>query len=272
MKQTQIYLSMLLMTSLLTLTSCQDVVGTGGELSEILMNKTLVIGTNAEYAPFEYLDGASQTVVGFDMDVVGLLETHLENTYDVDINVVVKDMAFDGLIGSLQANQIDLIAAAFTKNAERAESVLFSDIYYQAQTVVVMKSNQTKIIDYASLSGLKLGAQLGTVQVDFALEASGSAQNIKALASLSTLLSDLEVGNLDAILVEKPVAMNMVQKQSGLKYTEEIAFADDDGYAFATNHGKEAFIDEINTVIFKATEDGSLASMYVAALDASLGG
>lgn len=256
----------------MTLTSCQDVLGSGGNLDLIIASKTLVVGTNAEYAPFEYLDGPSQKVVGFDIDVIGLLESHLESLYEIDLNVVIKDMAFDGLIGALQANQIDLIAAAFTKNDERAKSVLFSDIYYQAQTVVVTKKNQTKVTDYASLNGLKLGAQLGTVQANFALEATGDPKNVKALGSLSTLLSDLEVGNLDALLVEKPVAMNMVSKQTNFTYMDSISFNDDDGYAFATNHGQEGLITQVNQMIAEASASGLLSSMYVEALDESLGG
>ena len=117
-----IALSSLLLTSLFTLASCQNVLGTGGDLDKIVAKKTLVIGTNAEYAPFEYLSGASQKIVGFDIDVVKLIEEKIEATYDIDLNVVIKDMNFDGLIGSMNSNQIDLIAAAFTKTEEREKT------------------------------------------------------------------------------------------------------------------------------------------------------
>ena len=36
---------------------------------------------------------------------------------------------------------------------------------------------------------------------------------VKALGSLATLISDLEVGNLDALLVERPVALNIINKK-----------------------------------------------------------
>ena len=124
----------------MTLSACQNVIGTGGSLDQIIASKTpLVVGTNAEYAPFEYLDGASQKVIGFDMDMVALIETAIEAKYEIDLKVVVKDMAFDGLIGAMNSKQIDFIAAAFTKTAEREESLLFSDIYYEAQTVLVVR-------------------------------------------------------------------------------------------------------------------------------------
>ena len=263
-------LSTLFLTSLISLTACQSSIGTGGNLDKIVASKTLVVGTNAEYAPFEYLDGASQTVVGFDIDVVALIESAIEEQFNIDLKVEIKDMAFDGLIGAMTSNQIDFIAAAFTRTDERAESVLFSDIYYQAETVLVVKQDQSKISDYASLTGLKLGAQLGTVQVDFANEASGDANKVKALGSLATLISDLEVGNLDALLVERPVALNILNKNSGYAMIDDIDFADDDGYAFASNYGSEDLINLINGVITSAKSDGSLDQLFVDALTESL--
>lgn len=264
-------LSSLLLTSLLSLTGCGSVLGTGGDLDKIIETKTLVVGTNAEYAPFEYLNGANQEVVGFDLDIVALIEKKIEEKFDIDLNVVIKDMAFDGLIGAMNSKQIDLIAAAFTKNEEREKSLLFSDVYYQAQTVIVVKDNETRITDYASLKGLALGAQLSTVQVDFAEEASGSAKNVKALGSLSTLINDLIVGNLDALLVEKPVALNILNKRNGYAMIDTIAFADDDGYAFATNYGSEALISVVNEVIVENKANGNLDQLFVDALAASLG-
>jgi arginine/lysine/histidine transporter system substrate-binding protein len=243
----------------------------GGNLSEIVSSKTLVVGTNAEYAPFEYLDASTNTVVGYDMDVVALIKEAIETEYSIELNVVISDMSFDGLIGSMNSNQIDFIAAAFSKNAEREETLLFSDIYYQAQTVLVTKEDNTSITDMASLNGLSLGAQLGTVQVDFATEAVGESGEIKALASISTLILDLNAGNIDAICVEKPVAQTIVAANEGLKIIDTIAFADDEGYGFASNYGCESLISLINGVISTNQANGVLDSLFVDALNESLG-
>ncbi|MFA6942337.1 MAG: transporter substrate-binding domain-containing protein [Bacilli bacterium] len=264
-----------LMLSVLAVTSlsgCGNVSGHGGDLEAIVKTKTLVVGTNAEYAPFEYLKGASTEVYGYDMDVVSLIKEEIESQYDIDLKVVVKDMAFDGLIGSMNANQIDFIAAAFSKNDERAKSVLFSDIYYQAETVLVVKEGNNSITDYASLAGLAIGAQLGTVQVDFASEAVTSSGSVKPLGSIATLLSDLSVGNIDALMVEKPVAQNIIAKSSGYKIIDNIAFPDDDGYAFASNYNiGEDLINLINGVITVNKENGVLDGLFVDALNKSLG-
>lgn len=240
----------------------------GGNLEEIVKSKTLVVGTNAEYAPFEYINTAGK-VVGYDIDVVGLIETKIEATYDIDLNVVITDMPFDGLIGSMNSNQIDFIAAAFSKDAEREKTLAFSNIYYKAQTVLVVKDNNTSVTDYDSLSGKKLGAQLGTVQVDFATEATGES-NVSAIASLSGLILDLQVGNIDALVVEKPVAQNIVGKNNGFKIIDTIPFADDDGYGFATNKGNDSLIALLNEVIIENQANGKLDEMFASALEESL--
>jgi polar amino acid transport system substrate-binding protein len=259
----------LVATIALGASSCSSVKAHGGDLQGILESQTLVVGTNAEYSPFEYISSKTGKVVGYDIDLVNLFESFIETKYNIDLKVIIKDMAFDGLIGSMNAGQIDFIAAAFSKDAEREETLLFSDIYYQAQTVLVVKEDEKSITDYNSLNGIKLGAQLGTVQVDFAAEATGE-NNVKALGSLSTLILDLTVGNVTALVVEKPVAENIISKNSGYKIIDTISFADDDGYGFATNKGNEALVAELNEFISINQTNGKFAELFVKAQEEAL--
>lgn len=259
----------LVTTFALGVASCSSVKAHGGDLQGILESQTLVVGTNAEYAPFEYISSKTGKVVGYDIELVNLFESFIETKYNIDLKVVIKDMTFDGLIGSMTANQIDFIAAAFSKDEEREQTLLFSDIYYQAQTVLVVKENYNDITDYDSLNGKKLGAQLGTVQVDFATGATGES-NVKALGSLATLILDLAVGNVHALVVEKPVAQNIVSKNSGYKIIDTIAFADDDGYGFATNKGNEALVAELNEFISINQQNGKFDELFVKAQEEAL--
>ena len=137
--------------------SCSAFSASGGNLNEIVKKKKLVVGTNAEYAPFEYLACSlqkvcySEKVIGYDIDVVKLISDEIEKRYDIELEIQIKNMSFDGLLGSLKANQIDFIAAAFTKTEAREKFVLFSDIYYQAKTVLVVKENDNSINEYEDL-------------------------------------------------------------------------------------------------------------------------
>ena len=93
----------------LSLSSCTSY---KGDLSTIVSTKTLVVGTNAEYSPFEYTNSAGK-IMGFDVDFMDLVAKSLGTKYNTTVSITWKNMNFDGLIGSLQGNQIDCIAAAF---------------------------------------------------------------------------------------------------------------------------------------------------------------
>jgi ABC-type amino acid transport substrate-binding protein len=247
--------SSLSLASVLILASCGSGVSSGN-LDRIVESSKIIIGTNAEYPPFEFVtvDGK---LAGLDIELGKLLGEELSVKYNKTISVEFVDMPFDGLIGSLQANQIDMIAAAFSKNEEREKVVLFSDVYYQAKTVLLVK-NTTSINSIDQLAGLKLGAQLGTIQEGFASDIINNQDNLKALASLTTLTLDLKNNNINAILVEEPVANAIVKNNSDLKVINTLAFEDDDGYAFASKKDATALIAFINETINKWKSSGKI--------------
>lgn len=93
--------------------------------------EVLKMGTNAAFAPFEYIEGTKK--VGFDI-------TMSENiAQDAGMKLEVVDMAFDSLIGALQANQIDFIAAGMSVTDERKKNVDFSQPYYSSNQVIIVR-------------------------------------------------------------------------------------------------------------------------------------
>lgn len=100
-----------------------ETIATSGEV--------LKMGTNAAFAPFEYIEGTKK--VGFDI-------TMSENiAEDAGMKLEVIDMAFDSLIGALQAGQIDFIAAGMSVTEERKKNVDFSQPYYSSNQVIIVR-------------------------------------------------------------------------------------------------------------------------------------
>lgn len=85
--------------------------------------RTVAIGTNAEYAPFEYLD-SNGDLTGFDIDLMNAIAE------EAGFEVKWVDLPFDSLLGSIEAGDIEAIAASIAPTEERAKSVDFSDVYY----------------------------------------------------------------------------------------------------------------------------------------------
>ncbi|MFW6149710.1 MAG: transporter substrate-binding domain-containing protein, partial [Atribacterota bacterium] len=76
-------------------------------LSSVAAPEKIIVGTSADWPPFEWVD-ANNNFVGFDMDLMKILASIQE--YEVEIN----DIGFDSLIPALQSGRIDLIAAGAT--------------------------------------------------------------------------------------------------------------------------------------------------------------
>lgn len=260
--------------SLVTSCSSGSVAASGGDLTQIYEKGSIVIGTNAEYPPFEFVGCKTkflgmcfqEELQGLDIEIAKLIGEELSTQAGKTVDVHFKNMDFDGLIGSLQAEEIDLIAAAFSATEERDLVVDFSDTYYVAQTVLVVSDDST-IDDLTDLEGLTIGAQLGTVQEWMAEDVVGENGTVKALADLSTLVLDILAGNNDGLLVELPVANTIIGANPSLKIVDGLVFPDDDGYAFATLNGQQGLLDVVNSVIAEITTDGTLYELYIQAVE-----
>ena len=93
--------------------------------------ETLVVGTNAAFPPFEYVEGTD--IVGFDISMGQKIAVK------ADAKLEVVDMAFDSLIPALQAGTIDFIAAGMSVTEERKKNVDFSEPYFSSEQVIIVR-------------------------------------------------------------------------------------------------------------------------------------
>ena len=100
-------------------------------------DKQLVVATNAEFAPWEYKEG--NQYFGIDMEIAQLFATEL------GMELVIEDMDFDNVVGSVGKQNIDIAMSGITITAERAEVVNFSDSYYTESIVIVHKAADTSL-------------------------------------------------------------------------------------------------------------------------------
>ena len=97
---------------------------------------TIVMGTNAEFEPFEYMDG--DEVIGFDVEVAK------EIAADMKKNLKIENMNFDSLITALVSGKVDMIIAGMTITDERKQNVDFSDSYYTSTQVIIIRKASLK--------------------------------------------------------------------------------------------------------------------------------
>lgn len=181
----------------------------------------LVVATSLDFPPFEYMIG--NKIAGIDMEIAKLLAAYLNKT------LVVVNMQFEAVVTSVSTiDTYDIGMAGLTITPERQKSVDFSDAYFGATQMLVVKEGD-KTFDgltdakqveekLASLSGeaAKCGGQKGTTS-QFYVEGSedfgfNGFKNLKfsGYAGASQAVADMLNGNLAFVVVDKETANALV--------------------------------------------------------------
>ena len=100
-------------------------------------DQQLVVATNAEFAPWEYKEG--NQYFGIDMEIAALFAKEL------GMELVIEDMDFDNVVGSVGKQSIDIGMSGITITAERADVVNFSTPYYTESIVIVHKASDASL-------------------------------------------------------------------------------------------------------------------------------
>ena len=123
----------------------------GAALATSAQAATISVGTEATFAPFEFMDEQTKQLTGFDMEIIEAVAKEMGD------DVRVHNMGFDALIPSLQTGIIDVTVAAMTITPERQKRVDFTDPYYQSGVVImVRKEDAKKYTNFESLEGQRL--------------------------------------------------------------------------------------------------------------------
>ena len=182
------------------------------KLQQIKDAGVLKVGTSAEYSPYEFhkvVDGEDK-IVGFDDFVVQ------EIAKDMGVKVEYEDMDFDGLLGALQADKVDIVLAGMTPDEKRKKSVDFSDICYTNSNVCIVAKGKEDIIKKSEdLKDLKVGVQKGTTQADYVTNTLGISDATQ-LKKIPDLMLELQNGKIDVIVTGKAVAEINVKKYDNI--------------------------------------------------------
>jgi polar amino acid transport system substrate-binding protein len=228
------------------------------ELDRIKKAGKIVVGTSADYPPYEFhaqINGKDE-IVGFDIAIAK------EIAKDLGVQLEIKDMDFKGLLAALQTGNVDFVIAGMNPTPDRAKQVDFSKIYYTAvQGVVVREDNIGLIKTINDLNGKKIGVQKGTVQEQIATEQLKGA-DIKALGKVPDLILELKNKNVDALIMEHPVAAAYVNKNKGLVISDVTFNTGEEGSAVAIGKNKTEVLDSINKTLDRLMADKSIEKFF----------
>ena len=205
---------------------------------------TLYVGTNAEFAPFEYLE--YNKIVGFDIELI----KEIGNIIDKDIKV--KNISFDGLLPALEAKKIDIIIAGMTITEDRKKFVDFSDTYFSAKQVIILKKDVNNINSLNDLVDKKTGVILGYTGDLIVSKIKGI--NKEQYNSTSGGIIALLSGKIDAFVLDSAPSKNYIKKNKNLKIIElDIA---EENYAIAIRKNQGNLVFQINLALKKLKSNG----------------
>ncbi len=222
---------------------------TSTQLEQIKENGKLVIGTSADYPPYEFhktIDGKDQ-IVGFEMEIAK------EIAKDLGVELEIKDIKFDGLLPALKSGNIDMVVAGMSPTEERKKAVNFTETYYNGEhTILVKKENVNKFNSIDSLKNVKIGVQKSSLQEQIATDVL-QATNIKGLGKISDVVLELVNGNVDAVVLSKETTKGYLKQYQDI-VDAGIDLGDDntEGSAIAINKAKDmSLVEEVNKSIDK---------------------
>ena len=227
-------------------------------LAKIKEKGELIMATSPDYPPYEFkiMEDGKEKVVGFDISIAE------EIAKDMGVDLRVLELDFNGLLVSLNANKADIVMAGMTPDEERVKAVDFSEIHYLAeQGIMVSTDNKDSLNTLESLAGKKVGVQKGSVQEKIATEQLPDAK-IVSLVKLPNIILELKAGNIDAAIVELPVAEGYVKQYPDLAISDAKVADETGGSAIAIKKGNQDIVEQVNSTI-KRLQDEGLIDKYV---------
>lgn len=228
-------------------------------LDEIIESGKIVLGTSAGYPPFEFhtlIDGKDE-IVGLDIEIAKYIAEEL------DVELEIKDMEFDNLLGGLSTGMLDFVIAGMNPSPERDAN--FTDIYYEAKLSVLVPKGDTSIKTIEDLNGKSMAIQLGTTQEKIAKETIKDA-DIKSLSQNSDIIMNLKTKKIDCTIMETPVAESFAKANDDLMIVEGLVIdSGSDGVAIATKKGTDELTEKFNEILAKIKSEGLIEKWLVEA-------
>jgi polar amino acid transport system substrate-binding protein len=218
------------------------------------------VGTDASYAPNEFLDADGETVIGMDVDLFDQVAAKFGVTAEY------QPASFDTIITGVQGGRYDIGVSSFTINEERTQQVNMVS-YFEAGTQWAAAAGNPEGVDPDNPCGLVVAVQTGTVQQEEDLPAKQEACGDNPMEILSFDGQDqatnaLAGGRADAMLADSPVVAYAVQ-QTGDQLETVGEIYDSAPYGYVVPTEEREFAEAIAQALTELEAEGG----YTAALE-----
>jgi polar amino acid transport system substrate-binding protein len=229
-------------------------------LDRILARRTLRVGLNPGYAPFEMVD-VDGNMIGFDVDVAGYLAGQMGN----GVHVEIEKSEWDPIIANLNAGKFDVIISGMTRTPQRALRCDFTDPYFTTgQALLVSRARHRPETVHSARDfdrpGIVLATKLGTTG-EIAARKLFRAATIKTMETESDAALEVDAGRADAMIYDQPYIAVRVKESPERTFALLEPFTKE-YLSMAVRKGDTDLRDWLNVAIFELRESGAWDSLY----------
>jgi putative lysine transport system substrate-binding protein len=248
-----------------TASSSSDDSGSTGGSSDSGSSRTLRIGMEAAYAPYNW---QTDTESEYTIPIEGLDGAYADG-YDVQIaksvaktlgrEPVAVKLAWDGLIDAVKNGTIDLIIAGMTATPEREESIDFTDAYF-VETYGLLVRKDSSYADATSLSDFSGAAVIGQKDTiyDEIIDDIPDVNHLTPAASVPAVISAVDNGTADAGTYSQQTTDAVLRSNTDLT---NVNFADGEGFTEESEcniglaKGQDDLLSQLNDALSQISDD-----------------
>ncbi|MEV0272891.1 ABC transporter substrate-binding protein [Hamadaea sp. NPDC050747] len=216
----------------------------------------IIVGTEATYAPAEFLDADGKTVIGFDIDLFKAVAARLGLTAEF------QQSTFGAIIPGVGTGKYEAGVSAFTINKERLQQANMTS-YFSAGTQWAVKKGNPQGVSIDEPCGKRIAVQKDTVQVDditvrstACTSAGKAAVTINPYPGQDAVANSVASGKDDAMLADSPVTAYAVKQSNGQLETLGDIY-DSAPYGYVTAKAQTDFAEALRAAVQSLIDDGS---------------
>lgn len=211
----------------------------------------LIVGTNAEYQPFSFIQDGK--ITGFDIDLVYELAKRMGK------QVILKDMAFTTLLPELQMGKLHVVATGISPTPERAKAVLFLEPHHVGDPLLLISPKATPITQVQDLAHKTVIVNEGFTADSYISKIEGP--NILRLPTVADAFLTLKSGRADAYILAQS-AVQPFFAQHGKEAWAITAIPDtSDTYALPVSKKHPELYTEMQTHLHDMMQDGTVTAL-----------
>ena len=226
----------------------------GDTLEDVKKKGVMVCGVKDSLPPFGYVDEATRTIVGYDIDFCKTIADKL------GVKLELKPVTSASRMPQLTEGNIDMIAATMTKTPERAQQIDFSYTYFATGQKFLVKKGTVK--ELKDLEGKKIGTAKGSTSEQNAAKALPTA-TILSFDDYPQAFLALQQGKVFAVTTDESILAGMRGKAPN---KEEFEIPDvqisDEPYGLGMRKGDKAFVDFVNATLLEMEKSGKAKELF----------